>query len=109
MAKRKQIPSQENDAAASTPPQPKTRRSRAATAGGPETIASYPGVEVIEERPNPTLASAHDRSGSMSMSSEPSDEDIRMRAYQRYLERGGRDGMDFQDWLEAERELKPSR
>ena len=43
---------------------------------------------------------------SMSMSSEPSDEDIRLRAYQRYLERGGGHGMDFEDWLEAERELK---
>jgi hypothetical protein len=46
---------------------------------------------------------------SSSMSSEPSDEDIRMRAYQRYVERGGGDGMDFEDWLEAERELKTRR
>jgi hypothetical protein len=29
-----------------------------------------------------------------------------MRAYHRYLERGAGHGMDFQDWLEAERELK---
>ena len=43
---------------------------------------------------------------SESMSSSPSDEDIRIRAYQRYLERGGGHGMDFEDWLEAERELK---
>ncbi|HEY2908156.1 MAG TPA: DUF2934 domain-containing protein [Vicinamibacterales bacterium] len=40
------------------------------------------------------------------MSSAPSDEDIRIRAYQRYLERGGGHGMDFEDWLAAERELK---
>lgn len=46
---------------------------------------------------------------STSMSSEPSAEDIRMRAYHRYLERGGGHGMDFEDWLEAERELKPRR
>ena len=43
---------------------------------------------------------------STSMASEPSEEDIRMRAYHRYLERGGGHGMDFEDWLEAERELK---
>jgi len=43
---------------------------------------------------------------SRSMASEPSEEDIRMRAYHRYLERGGGHGMDFEDWLEAERELK---
>ena len=45
----------------------------------------------------------------MSMASGPSEDDIRMRAYHRYLERGGGDGMDFADWLEAERELTPTR
>jgi hypothetical protein len=45
-------------------------------------------------------------SASRSMGSEPSEEDIRLRAYHRYLERGGGHGMDFEDWLEAERELK---
>jgi hypothetical protein len=42
----------------------------------------------------------------MSMASEPSEQDIRMRAYHRYLERGGRDGGEFNDWVEAEKELK---
>jgi hypothetical protein len=36
----------------------------------------------------------------------PSEEAIRERAYQRYLERGGGHGLDFEDWLEAERELR---
>jgi hypothetical protein len=39
----------------------------------------------------------------------PSEEDIRVRAYHRYLERGGSNGMDFEDWLEAERELRSQR
>jgi hypothetical protein len=39
----------------------------------------------------------------------PSQEDIRMRAYQRYLQRGGSHGTEFEDWLEAERELKRSK
>ena len=39
-------------------------------------------------------------------SGEPSEEEIRRRAYQRYLERGGGHGLDFEDWVEAERELK---
>ena len=39
----------------------------------------------------------------------PTDEDIRKRAYQRYLERGGGHGMDFEDWLEAEKELRTRR
>ena len=46
---------------------------------------------------------------SVSMGSEPSEEEIRMRAYRRYLERGGADGLDFEDWMEAERDLKTSR
>jgi hypothetical protein len=36
----------------------------------------------------------------------PDESEIRERAYLRYLERGGGDGHDFQDWVEAERELK---
>jgi hypothetical protein len=43
------------------------------------------------------------------MGSEPSEEDIRMRAYHRYIERGGGDGMHFEDWLEAERELRSKK
>jgi hypothetical protein len=45
-------------------------------------------------------------SESVSMASEPSEEDIRLRAYHRYLARGGSNGTDFEDWLEAERELR---
>ena len=40
---------------------------------------------------------------------EPSVEEIRYRAYELYLERGGEHGMDFEDWLNAERELKHRR
>ena len=37
---------------------------------------------------------------------DPTDEDIRARAYEMYLERGGDHGLDFDDWVRAERELK---
>ena len=37
---------------------------------------------------------------------EPSLDDIRRRAYERYQERGGKHGEHFDDWLEAEKELK---
>jgi hypothetical protein len=37
---------------------------------------------------------------------EPTVDDIRRRAYERYLERGRTDGQHFDDWLEAERELR---
>ena len=32
-------------------------------------------------------------------------DDIAQAAYQRYLRRGGSDGRDFDDWIEAERDL----
>jgi len=38
--------------------------------------------------------------------SEPSADDIRRRAYERYQQRGGNHGRHFDDWLEAEKELK---
>ena len=37
---------------------------------------------------------------------EPSEQEIRVRAYHRYLDRGAFDGADFDDWLQAEMELK---
>jgi hypothetical protein len=39
----------------------------------------------------------------------PTYDEIAEAAYQRYLRRGGGDGQDFDDWLEAERELKSRR
>ena len=36
----------------------------------------------------------------------PSDDEIRLRAYLRYLERGAGHGMDFDDWVQAEKELR---
>ncbi len=37
---------------------------------------------------------------------EPSADEIRRRAYEMYLDRGRNDGNHFEDWLQAERELK---
>jgi hypothetical protein len=36
----------------------------------------------------------------------PTFEQISEAAYHRYLQRGGQDGQDFDDWLEAERSLR---
>jgi len=55
---------------------------------------------------NKKVAAGSPETTSLSMASEPSEEDIRLRAYHRYLERGGGHGMDFEDWLEAKRELR---
>jgi hypothetical protein len=40
---------------------------------------------------------------------EPSFDEIAQAAYLRYVSRGGKDGQDFDDWVEAERELKGRR
>jgi len=37
--------------------------------------------------------------------SNPTREEIELRAYQIYVERGRSDGQDVDDWLQAEREL----
>jgi hypothetical protein len=39
----------------------------------------------------------------------PSQEEIRQRAYEIYVERGGADGRDLADWLQAEAELSEVR
>ena len=40
---------------------------------------------------------------------QPTEDEVRVRAYHRYLERGATDGGDFHDWVEAEKELRVSR
>ena len=37
----------------------------------------------------------------------PTEHDIAFRAYERFVERGGEHGHDREDWLVAERELRP--
>lgn len=36
----------------------------------------------------------------------PQEERIRIRAYERYLERAGQDGSEIGDWLQAEQEIR---
>ena len=89
--------SQVNDVSGATPSSPSPRRARRPRAAA----AAEPSASATDaERPEAVT------SESVSMASEPSEEDIRLRAYHRYLERGGSQGTDFEDWLEAERELR---
>jgi hypothetical protein len=130
MAKRKSNRSQANDSSTTTPTQPKARRSPDTAVQVPDTLTASPDVKRSEndnamvnaasgdEQPASAMSAHAATAGwhamqpeeqpavSSSMGSEPSAEDIRMRAYHRFLERGGSRGTDFEDWLEAERELK---
>jgi Protein of unknown function (DUF2934) len=118
MAKRTTPRSTAQDASTlSAPPaQPRPRRPRARTSPESDAIAADSRVEGRENGHGSASAGSSEagdaaplESMSVSMASEPSEEDIRNRAYQRFLERGGGHGMDFEDWLEAERELKGRR
>jgi len=88
MAKRSSARSEVRDmATASNPPQT------------PREAATSTAIDTARERTNEPLDSGI-------VSSGPNEDDIRRRAYQRYLERGGGDGQDFDDWLQAEKELQ---
>jgi hypothetical protein len=69
---------------------PKPRRARTSAAGEPP-------------------ATAADSASTAAAAIEPSMDDIRRRAYQRYQDRGGNHGQHFDDWLEAEKELRSKK
>jgi len=77
---------------ASTPGTPRKRATPKAKPNGNGQVASTDDGTVIAP-PDP----------------DPTDDDIRVRAYHRYLERGGNHGADFDDWVEAEKDLKRPR
>ena len=57
-------------------------------------------------RPKARKKRAASTLGGAPPSLEPSVDEIRRRAYERYQQRGGNHGQHFDDWLEAERELR---
>jgi hypothetical protein len=107
MAKRTER-TEASDAPTAVPPARPAKGSGRARAARPaadaDTFAARP--EPVDEMPReePMVETRDESAGK-----GPSEEDIRRRAYLRYLERGGGHGMDFEDWLEAERELKQNR
>lgn len=56
--------------------------------------------------PRASLAQAHDVGSSLAGRRAPTEHEIRIRAYELYLERGGANGADFDDWIRAENELR---
>jgi hypothetical protein len=122
MAKRTSSRSEADDTAGATPGTPKPRRARPTKASVPVAPgAPVPSdTEAVRAEADDTNGVATDpgprpeslealTSESTSMASEPSEHDIRLRAYQRYLERGGGHGQEFEDWVEAERELRTKK
>ena len=90
----------------------RARTSKNTAPAGDQTVATAnDSGAVTEELPNiPEPGDVADQAQrSESMASEPSEQDIRLRAYHRFLERGGAHGRHFDDWVEAEKELKQSQ
>jgi hypothetical protein len=54
----------------------------------------------------PQATSAQAETGEVSVGNVVGDEEIRLRAYEIYLERGEQPGLELDDWLQAERELE---
>ena len=68
----------------------------------------------LDTQPVATLASVPLVSGQISnqvdgFAREPSHDDIARRAYQLYEARGGEPGRDWEDWLQAEEQLRVTR
>ena len=71
---------------------------------------SSPRKRTTTKKPNGDVAEVPKPNGQSRLDTvDPTEEDIRLRAYHRYLERGGSHGADFDDWVEAERDLKSPR
>lgn len=89
-------------------PSPRPRGQADDTTVAPEAAQRRARRPRTAENPEPRGGRAPDDEFA-AVDAGPSEEDIRLRAYQRYLERGGGHGMDFDDWLEAERELRSTK
>jgi hypothetical protein len=61
---------------------------------------------VSKKKGNGAQAPSVEQKEEASMSHGPTQDQIRLRAYQIYLERGGHHGQELDDWLRAERELQ---
>lgn len=83
-----------------------TPRRRAASRDGSQPAAAP--VDIASVTATEPVESAADR-GTASDGADPTYDEIAQAAYQRYLSRGATNGRDFDDWIEAERELRSRR
>ena len=95
-----------SDKSVSPTSQPAPERRR--TAGAPAPSGAPPDATIAE----PDSSNAVERHTANEMLTQgdghpgPSFEDIAEAAYQRYMQRGGQHGHDFDDWIDAERSLR---
>ena len=82
------------------PAKPRTR-AKSSTAKPRNATASDETVAIVDVKATTVSVTTIQR--------EPTDEEVRERAYHRYLERRGAHGSEFDDWLEARRDLLKGR
>jgi len=85
---------------------PRPSRSRTPRASAAKTSPRGQGVESVD---TPARMRAVSGEQQLSVPLGPSYDEIAQAAYHRYLNRGGQHGADFDDWVEAERELRARR
>lgn len=83
-----------------TAPSTGRRRTTKSAAAAPVDVATVTATEPI--------GSADDRARA-AHAGGPTHDEIAEAAYQRYLKRGTGHGSDFDDWIEAERQLRERR
>jgi hypothetical protein len=85
-----------------------TTGSRRRAAVRPDPAVATPGAPPVTSEPIDHAADMSVGAGSSDSAAarEPTYDEIAEAAYQRYLQRGGGHGQDFDDWVEAERSLR---
>ena len=83
------------------------RRARGTTESVPTTPTELPSPA----EPGDSVDRTQQSEGPVTeaMGSEPNEDDIRLRAYHRFLHRGGKHGGHVDDWVEAEQELRQKK
>jgi Protein of unknown function (DUF2934) len=90
-------------------PTTKTAEKNVETVGGAAESVTAFASGTVGATDYSTHELAHDSSTESEtgeLATGPSEDQIRFRAYQHFLERGRLHGADFDDWLQAERELR---
>lgn len=115
MAKRPSRSKSSDDAVPAKPTKPRASRAKAPASVTPPPRAEAddsPGAMAATQALPPVAPPVPvddpadmGATAAVSMSSEPSEEDIRLRAYHKFLHRGGAPGTEFEDWIRAEQEL----
>ena len=98
---RKPTSPSDSTAPQSSPPQGNRRRTaRVPSQASDRSPATQTAVTTSEE----VLANVSEAGSALA--AQPTYDEIAQAAYRRYLSRGGSDGYDLDDWIEAERELR---